>query len=288
MADKISEYISASDNANEYTDALLKNKKQQALEDIDNLMTSTAERDDELWNELGVDPELIVDDFDDVDVDDRDLDWVLGLSALSAASGEQFFLDNRDELIIMPAAYRLQKMSGFNMTQAQLIAAGKREAVEVAVQSYEALQSQYLAEYAFLKDVPSKDLYNILLESGAHKPFDKAVADASGYVSRMTSHPPGSPQFKEAVADLVGDSERALMGKNRRAVEQLHTMQQIGGDLNTLMVWILDPGSKSCEYCPQRAGEVMAYWEWVEDGLPGASVCKGGDKCNCHLAAAGF
>jgi len=284
MPDAIANYVQASDNANEYANVLLEAIEPKALEDIDNLMHELGDRDEDLWNEIEVDAEQTVSDYEEVPANERGLEWVIGLAAVSAAATLQFFLDERDDLIIKPSAYRVQKMSPFNLTTEQLVQAGKRKAVFVPLETYETLQAKYVQEFAFLKQVDNSVLYNTLVEANSLKPIDKQIADATGYVSRMTNYPSGSPQFKEAVADLVStQSKSGLMGMNRRSVEGISQFRKIGGDLQTLMVWILDPNSKHCSYCPARAGEVMTYEEWVADGLPGEDVCRGGSKCNCHL-----
>jgi len=284
MADIVTEYIQANDNANEYSNKLLKEIQPQALEDIDDLIISDENRDVELWDEFEVDPGLVSADYDDTEVEDRDLDWVIGLAGLSAAASVQFFLDNREDLIINPSAYRLQKMDRFSMTREQLVRAGKREVLTVPLETYERLQANFVAEFSSLKNVGNKELYNILTETKALRPIEKHVADSMSYVSRMTNYPKGSPQFKGAVADLVNtETKQGLMGMNRRSVDMLNTVQKSGGDIKTLMVWILDPSSKHCQYCPEWAGEVRTLEEWESDGLPGAEVCAGGDKCNCHL-----
>jgi hypothetical protein len=207
---------------------------------------------------------------------------------MAAASTVQFFLDNRDPLLINPSAYRRQKLDKFNLTQAQLVQAGKREVVRLPITTFERLQAKYLAEFADLKALSNKELYTALNEVGALRSIEKQTADAMGYVSRMTNYPKGSPQWKEAVANLTdAQSKSGLMSMNRRSVETLSVLAQTGGDLNAEMVWLLDPTSSHCSYCPANAGLVMTYSEWLDFGLPGIDTCKGGDRCNCHLEHVG-
>jgi hypothetical protein len=288
MANKVADYIAASDNANEYSQKQVDDIKPKALEDIDQLMAENAARDDELWDDLEVDNELVVDDYDEVAPPERDLNWSLGLAGLAAVAGIQSFLDNRTNLIINPSAYRAQKLDPFNLTTAELVRAGRRKDADyVSIQRYEALQKKYVAEFAPLQALSNAQLYNELQSTGALMPVDKYISNQMGYVSRMTNYPTGSAQFKEAVADLVNfNSTTAQTTMNRRSVETLSMLRESGGDYNTAMVWILDPNSKHCDYCPARAGEIMTLNEWLEDGLPGADVCRGGDRCNCHLVKA--
>jgi hypothetical protein len=283
MTDVVSQFVAWSDNANEYADDKREALKQRALEDIDALLMDPSVRDGELWDALDVGDET-VEDFDAVDTDARDLDWVLGFGGVASAAGVQFFLDNRDDLIIEPAAYRAQVLASFELTRQQLISAGKREVQKFSIEQYQSLQSRVVREFQFLKEISNTQLYRGLQSIGALKDFDKYVADATGYVSRMTSYPPGSPQFKEAVADITNmQATGAQRRMNRRSIEALSVERQTGGDETVLMCWVLDPTSAHCSYCPQRAGEIMTLGEWRNYGLPGADVCRGGDNCNCHL-----
>ena len=286
MADVVAQYVAASDNANEYSTNQVDDIKQKALEDIDDLMANDTNRDEELWDELEADVAETVSDFEAVEQEDREVAWLIGFSAVSAASAVQFFLSNRQALIIDPAAYRRQKMAGFNLTRAQMIQAGKRQVDAVDDFTYQKLQSKYVREFSALDRLSNTELYNLLRDNKGLKSMDKLVADQAGYVSRMTSYPSGSAQFKEAVADLVNhNSGRALKGMNRRSVESLSIIAESGGNIETLLVWLLDPNSKHCSECPARAGEVKTLAEWEADGMPGEEVCLGGSLCHCHLAA---
>lgn len=284
MPDIISQYIANSDNANEYAEEQVKKVKARALEEIDRLLGDTDGRDTELWSSFEIDADQTTAEYDEQEPEQRDLNWTMGLSALSAAAGIQFFLDNREPLIILPAAYRAQVMDPFNLTREQLQSAARREVTRFTIEGYQTLQSKYLREFDFLKTMSNADLYGQLQDIKALQSFDKYVADSVGYVSRMTNYPPGSPQFKEALADLTNmQATSAQQRMNRRSVEALSVERQTGGDERILMCWVLDPTSSHCTYCPERAGEIMTYGEWVDFGLPGADVCRGGDRCNCHL-----
>jgi hypothetical protein len=286
MADSVSEFVAWSDNANEYADDLREKLKQRALEDIDNLMSDAGERDVDLWGSFDIDDDQVVSDYDGVAPQNRDLNWSLGLSAIAAASGIQFFLDSRDDMIIWPSAYRAQVMNPFNLTRDQLVRAGKRDVLRVTIDGYQKLQNQFVTQFSTLRNMSSSQLYFELQNIGGLQSFDKYVSDSMGYVSRMTSYPPGSPQFKSSVADLVNmQSTSAQQRMNRRSIESISVERQIDGNYDTLLCWVLDPTSSHCPYCPPRAGEVRTFAEWITEGLPGADVCKGGDRCNCHLVA---
>lgn len=278
LPDSIKKYIEASDNASDYADSLIEGLEPQALEDIDYLMNNVENRDVELWedDEIGVDVELTVSDYEADE--DRDIEWQLGLAGLAAVSSLQFFLDNRYDTIIKPVAYREQVMSPFSLSREQLTLAGARKAEIEAVQAYEKLSSKVLKELEPFTTFSNKELYGALRELDALPPFDDMVSKNMGYVSRMTDLPPGSPRFNEEVNALINsNSTRGMKSMNRRSIQQIYTARELAGDFTKLMAWITESGKNVCDYCAHRGGEVRTYTQWVEVGLPGASVCKGGD-----------
>jgi hypothetical protein len=291
MPDTPKDYLVASDNADDYAQSRIEALDQQAHEDIDDLITSDAQRDAELWQELEVNPALTIDDYDGADPDDRDLKWTLGVAGLSAAASTQFFLDQREDTIIKPLAYREQVVGTLTLSTAALVTAGKR-GVEVAVTAVEparfaALQAKYIRDLSFLAEMGNVELYNTLLEYKAIRPIEQVIASQTQYVARMTRYRPGTPQFKEAVNALIDtNSTRNLTNQSRRAVEGAYSYREADGDSNTLMVWIGEGGPKTCSYCYDRFGEIQSYAAWESEGLPGSDVCAGGDACRCHLAAA--
>ncbi len=287
MPDPIAQYLKANDNADDYSVYLLDALEPKIQDDVDHLLTTTDDRDPEVWEALDVDPSLDVGEYEQVEPDDRNLDWVMGLSGLAAAASVQFAMDNRENVIIKPLAYREQVLDGLDLTRAQLIQAGKRSTEFVTELQFQKLSAKYLNDVSFLKDLSDTELYSGLRQYGALKPADHMIADATGYVRRMTSYKPGSTQFKAAVADLVDPHAKDIVRNvNRRSVESIYSYREADGDLNTLMVWIGERGGKNCDYCMALFGEVDTYGNWIERGLPGADVCKGGDRCRCHLAAA--
>ena len=284
MPDPVQKYIEANDNASDYADKLIKDLEQQALEDIDDLYRNAENRDDELWDSMEVDTELVLGDYDAEEI--RGIDWSLGLAGISAASQSQFFLDNREETIIKPTAYREQALAGFALTRTQMVTAGRRGFEIAGTAKFAKLQAQYLEKYAFLREMSNVELYSQLLDYGAILPAEQTIASAQGYVARMTNYPPKSVQFKEEVAKLIDvNSKRGLQGMNRRAVAQISMVSEIGGDPKKLLVWIGEGGNNVCSNCASRFGEVKTYEQWENEGLPGASVCLGGDLCRCQLVA---
>lgn len=277
----VEEYIQATDNANDYADHVMETLEQPAREDMDALYTDPSLRDDELWTELGVPSDLVLSDYDEVPREERDINWSLGLSGISAAALYQFFLDNRDKTILNPTAYRAQVVGPIAaaMTREQLITAGKRGFEVLGTMPFATLKPQYLAPLAPLKGASNTALYNGLTEIGAMRPAEKVITNAMANVARMTGHGPGSPQFKAEIAQLIdSNAKRGLTGMNRRAVEQIYVTRAIGGDINQLMVWIVEGGNKTCNFCLDRAGDVMTDAEWTEVGRPGADVCAGADS----------
>ncbi len=287
MPDTIKAYIEASDNASDYADSQAESVEQQAREDIDDLFINVDNRDAELWDSWGVNSELVLADYDTVEVDERDLDWVLGLAGLSAAATTQFFLENPDPLMLNAVSYREQVLDPFNMTREQLVIAGKRGVELEATKKFAKLRAEYVAEMEFLRGHSNAILYENLLDFKAIRPIEHAITDATGYVARMTDYVPGSTQFRGEVAKLIDTNAKGRIKQmNRRAVERIHAYREANGKGSTLMVWLVEGGPSTCDYCLDNAGVVDTYENWILYGLPGASVCKGGDRCRCHLAAA--
>lgn len=291
VADTPADYLVASDNADDYAAHLIAGLEQQGHEDVDDLFTSTARRDVPLWDELGVNPNLTVADYEAVPVAERGLDWTEGLAGVSAASGVQFLIDQREETIIKPVAYREQVVSTIVLTREQLVIAGKRgvdvATIQITTEKFVALQAQFIDELGFLAEMDSVQLHRTLTEYNALRSAEQVIADQIKYVTRMTRYRPGSEQFTSEVNGLINaQATTDLKYANRRAVESIYSFREADGDLNTLMVWIGEGGANTCQYCAALFGEVKTYGEWMDYGMPGADVCAGGDRCQCHLAAA--
>jgi hypothetical protein len=285
MPTEVDKFVIANDNAGDYANHLIEELNQKALEEIDDLFTSVDGRDPELWETFEVDPALVVNDYEQVEIDDRDLEWSLGFAGLSAAATSQFFLDEAETTIVKPLAYREQVLDGFELTQSQLIAAGKRQFESDAAEYFVKIQAKYLDEVSFLAEMEPTALYKQLLRYDAIMPADKQIADAMGYVARMTNYPPDSAQFKAEVARLIDrNSGDVLKQHNRRAVQRIYSFREAGGSMDALMVWLLE-SSKPCDFCIANAGEVKTYGEWLDSGMPGPEVCAGANRCHCQLHA---
>jgi len=286
MTDTIDAYVKATDEAADFVTHQLAKIYPQALEDIDDLFRSVDNRDPELWDELDVDSEITVDEYEVEE--DRDLDWILGMAGISAASLTQFTIDNAETLIFEPVAYKEQLLEPFKLTEKQLISAGKRGAVATAdvVTEFVTIKKRFLTDLNVLRKLDTVELYRTLVRYDAMIPMDKLMADAAGYVSRMTAYRAGSTQWKEAVSNLVDfNSKRALTGMTRRSVERIHSYREADGVGSVKMVWIGEGGKNTCGFCLDNYGVVKTYDQWTQDGMPGADICAGGDLCKCGLAA---
>jgi hypothetical protein len=289
MTETVDNYVRAFDEAGDYALDQAVRMKQDALEEIDELLRNDELRDADLWDELNVPASITLEQYEDEE--DRDLDWMLGFGGMGAAAVTQFVLQNAELLIFKPVAYRMQLMEPFeDLSQTQMVAAGKRGTIGFdakIITEFQKLSARFLDTMERFREMDPVDLFRSLRSMGALPSIEKTTADAIGYVSRMTNYAAGSPQFKEAVTNLIDSlSSRAVMGQSRRAIERIYTDRAVGGDRSRLMVWICEGGKNTCEYCRARSGEIMTYEQWIRDGLPGADVCKGGDLCRCGLDAA--
>jgi hypothetical protein len=288
LTEAVDNYVRAFDEAGDYALDQAVRLKQDALEDIDELLRHEDFRDADLWDELNVPASITLEQYEDEE--DRDLDWMLGLGGAAAAAVTQFTIQNAEPLIFKPVAYRMQLMEPFeDLSQAQMVASGKRGTVGFDVQAvteFQKVSARFLDTMERFREMEPVDLFRSLRSIGALPAIEKTTADAIGYVSRMTNYAAGSPQFKAAVNNLIDSlSSRAVMGQSRRAIERIYTERVVGGDRSRLMVWICEGAKNTCVYCRGNAGEIKTYAQWVIDGLPGADVCAGGDLCKCGLDA---
>jgi hypothetical protein len=284
MTDRIKQYIEANDNASDYADHLADQLEPHSHEDIDYLMSEELDRDEELWDELGVNTKLVLKDYLTVPVPERGLDWTLGLAGISAASTIQFFTENRDDLLIKPIAYREQVMGRFNLTRDELVVAGRREIPTEQVMAFEPLQQEYVDNLAFLATMTNKDLFLTLSDYEAMRTAEQSISYHVANVSRMASYPVDTPQLMEATAGLVSTSAGIRQKElSRKAISGVAIFREATKGLRTLMAWIVERDKKTCAYCPKNAGEIDTYENWIKRGLPGAGICAGGDRCRCQL-----
>ena len=285
---QVDAYVKATDEAADFVTHQAESLQQRALEDIDDLYRNVGERDPELWDELEAEPETTIEEYEAEE--ERDLGWILGVSAMSAAALTQFAMDNARSLIFEPVAYKEQLLGSYNFSRGDLVRAGRRGAVgyaDEAVTQFQAIQSRYIDDVLtpFVR-MNTVDLFRTLRDYGALPTESKLIGDASGYVARMTNYRPGSVQFKQAVNNLLDQSSgRALKGINREAVRSIYTEREANGDLDTLMVWMGEGGKNTCGFCLDQFGVIKTYSQWQQDGMPGADICAGGMLCKCSLHA---
>ena len=80
-------------------DNVVESWEQSALERIDQLLHEPDEREPEIFELLGVDPDVTFDDYAAIPVEDRDPQWTTGLAAMLAAVRLQVFAERRDDFV---------------------------------------------------------------------------------------------------------------------------------------------------------------------------------------------
>jgi len=107
------------------------------------------------------------------------------------------------------------------------------------------------------------------------------------YLARFGITPDDPARWGREMDRLCGpESQRRLLGQARRVQENFSSLASVGGDLDTVTIWVAEGDSNTCEECIAQAGIEMTMRERLQgDILPGASVCLGGDNCRCTLAA---
>lgn len=93
MSQSIEKLLNAEADKQAELDELIEGKSPEALEMFRDLLTNADNRDAELFEEFGIDPSLTVADYEAVLPFDRGPDWVMGFSAMWAASRMQVWLD---------------------------------------------------------------------------------------------------------------------------------------------------------------------------------------------------
>jgi len=134
-----------------------------------------------------------------------------------------------------------------------------------------------------LKGLSVAELNEYLTQFGILEPWQQAKVAAASYVQRMSPIPPGSQAFKDEIDRLVGfDNPRGALGMVRRAYRELSLVDAISGGSREY-IWISDGDDGTCDRCGSRGGDIGTIAYHARKGLPGPSVCKGGDHCRCGL-----
>ena len=93
--------------------------EQEALEEIDNLLHNEEPRDSEIFALMGADPEITIDEYEQVPVEDRDPNWVAGVAAMSRACTLQVLANHQDQLVDL-LSKREDALAGADMPHGEL------------------------------------------------------------------------------------------------------------------------------------------------------------------------
>ncbi len=93
------ELIRAEEREQAKIDLFVESIEQDALEEIDHLLHNEQGRDPEIFEMVGADPEINIDEYEAVPVEERDFNWLAGLSAMVVACRLQFFAANRKRVL---------------------------------------------------------------------------------------------------------------------------------------------------------------------------------------------
>jgi hypothetical protein len=80
---------------------------------------------------MGADPEITIDEYEQVPIDQRDPNWVAGVASMARACTLQVFADNRDRMIDI-MINRASKLTDINMSREEVTKAaldGIRKAI---------------------------------------------------------------------------------------------------------------------------------------------------------------
>lgn len=291
--------IDAEEREQARIDLFVENTEQEALEEIDELLHNEAGRDAEIFALVGADPEVTVDEYEEVPVDERDFNWLAGLSALAVASRLQVFASKRKQIMGLFSA-RSKNIGGLDLGRSDLVRAAKQGITKGGIRkAKEFLQAAgdtlpitpgavaaagRVPSVAQLGKLTDAELLATLEEFGVLAPWNTMQSQAAAYVTRMTELQPGSVQFQAAVNNLISsESRRGLLGMTRRATQQYTTLLDTQGDPSKKLIWVSENDDSTCDPCRGNAGEIHTFEEWQSIGMPGAATCEGGDYCRCDL-----
>lgn len=136
-----------------------------------------------------------------------------------------------------------------------------------------------------LKGMPPEQLSKILKQFGISKPWPQMKMATAAYAERMMTIPPGNPgALQDEIKRLLDfESKRGALGAARRAYREYAMIEAMDGDVQTDLIWISDGDDGTCERCAARGGDIGTVQYHAAQGLPGPSVCQGGDYCRCQL-----
>lgn len=100
-------------------DLFVESLEQTALEDIDYLLHNEEGRDPEIFALIGADPEITIDEYELIPVEERDPNWVAGVSAMARACTLQVWASKQTEIINM-LDKRSEKLGDVDLSRDEL------------------------------------------------------------------------------------------------------------------------------------------------------------------------
>jgi hypothetical protein len=93
--------------------------KHQSRDRLDYLLHNENGRDHEIFELMGTDPEITVDEYGQIPVEERDPNWVAGLSAMVRACTLQVLAERKDKLIELLVT-KSENLNKINISDAEL------------------------------------------------------------------------------------------------------------------------------------------------------------------------
>ena len=93
------ELLRAEEREQAKIDMFAESIEQDALETIDDLLHHEERRDPEIFELVGADPEVTIDEYEAIPVEERDHNWVAGMSAMAVAARLQVFASHRKRIL---------------------------------------------------------------------------------------------------------------------------------------------------------------------------------------------
>lgn len=296
MSDKVQKFIDENEDIFARVDMLFESDEEIPGE-IDELLKELDRRDEDIFAAVGADPEDTIDDYEDVPRDDRGPGWAVGLSALFAAARLQVWARRKDQLVrLMARRARLLSNHGASGDDlASTLGVGVSKAkIKAAKASITAIEDQQdidlgsIPSASKLMSASDAEFIEILEDAGILPTYDRVAMASVGDTASMMEIPSGSPEFTGAISSMVDREGRGHMVEmSRRTDSSYSTMVAIGllglASTKALCAWLSETDRSTCDKCLARDRDVMSYDDWRKRGLPGAGVCRGGDRCRCLL-----
>lgn len=124
-------------------DLFVERNEQANLELIDQLLTDEGARDEGIFELVGAPVDETIQDYEIIEIEDRDLQWVAGLSAIIVASRLQAFISHREELFQLFSA-REKALVGVDIETSELKKAAKQGISKSAIAEKKAEQIRTL------------------------------------------------------------------------------------------------------------------------------------------------